>query len=204
MFLHHFIAYDGQSAVSGMIVAPFLDSFILPMYRLFTLYLFLDAGHHFPKIWDESYNLCGANFRGANLRGADLHGADLREANLARTDLTEANLNGANLSEADLTKANLRGTDLSGTNLEEAKFLIDTDLREVKGLTDTQKAACKARGAIIEDAPTTSAPQSIIAPALPSQSNDAQTPLTPSAQESRLSPNPDGSNTASSQPDPES
>lgn len=97
--------------------------------------------------------LSAINLRDANLSGADLRRADLREANLRRADLKEANLIGA-----DLSSANLSSADLSEANIEDVLSLKDTDLRGVKGLSKEQLEACKARGAIIDEAPPTSPP----------------------------------------------
>jgi uncharacterized protein YjbI with pentapeptide repeats len=132
--------------------------------------------------------LSGANLSGAilcaNFSGADLSGADLSEADLSRVNLYGANLSGANLYGAYLSGANLYGANLSGANLsririEDAFLLKDTDLRGVKGLTNEQKEACKARGAIIDEDTTTSSPQPTVAPSPSSQSSDVQAPSAP-------------------------
>ncbi len=103
-----------------------------------------------------------AKLMGIDLTYADLSGADLRDADLSGTKLglklLESELMDANLRDADLSGANLRDADLSRTNLEEARSLKDTDLRRVKGLTKKQREACKAKGAIIDEAPMTRAP----------------------------------------------
>lgn len=115
-------------------------------------------------------DLRGADLSGADLRGAKLNGADLRGAKLIGlwkrdTSSCVTNLSGADLREADLSKAKLMGigTDLVD-DLSEAKRmriwdgypLSRTDLREVKGLTKERLEGCKAMGAIIDEAPTTS------------------------------------------------
>jgi hypothetical protein len=92
---------------------------------------------------------------------------------------------------------------LSRANLAGA-ILKDTNLYRVKGLTDEQLEACKAKGAIIDEDAMTSASHSAVAPPLPSQSNDAQTPSAPSSQANPPTPDTGGSNTPSSKPDPES
>ncbi|QBD81890.1 pentapeptide repeat-containing protein [Ktedonosporobacter rubrisoli] len=92
----------------------------------------------------------------ADLREARLFGADLREANLSEVDLREArlfraNLHGADLREANLGETDLGGADLSGTNIESARFLKNTNLQGAQGLTEEQLAACKAKGALIDE-----------------------------------------------------
>ena len=156
--------------------------------------------------------LSNANLSKANLRGTHLWQADLRRADLSKADLRGATLGGAdlskaNLSEADLSGANLSGVDLSGanlsrTNIEVAQSLKDTDLRGVKGLTKEQLEACKAKGAIIGDAVTTSPPQSTVSPSLPLQGNDTQIPADPPSQVNTLTLDTDGSSATSSQPSP--
>jgi uncharacterized protein YjbI with pentapeptide repeats len=130
---------------------------------------------------DEAYfrraKFAGADLSGADLKRANLEEADLREALLNGADLSQANLKGVDLraaslsatrtfmtafgaemdlAAADLSGADLTGANLSGVNLEEALSLKDTDLRQVIGLTKEQLEACKAKGAIIDEDPTTS------------------------------------------------
>jgi uncharacterized protein YjbI with pentapeptide repeats len=93
-------------------------------------------------------NLSGANVRGVNLRSADLSGANLRGADLRGANLTGAypigaDLTGANLRGADLTGTNLRGATLSGATLSGAtlsgaKNLIQTQLNEACGNSETE------------------------------------------------------------------
>jgi uncharacterized protein YjbI with pentapeptide repeats len=127
-------------------------------------------------------DLCGAHIiladlREANLEGADLTKADLRRAKLNGANLFKTKLNGAELEAADLTMAVLRGA-----NPEEALSLKDTNLREVTGLTKAQLEACKAKGAIIDEEPTTDSSQSPASTPPPSQSTSPQTPPAPPAQ----------------------
>ncbi len=159
-------------------------------------------------------NLSKASLRGANLSGADLSeakflGADLIDADLSKADLSDADLSDADLSDANLINANLKGAclkgaDLSGTMLKEADLsgadLRGTNLHNVKGLTKEQLAACKAKGAIIDEDATTSASQSTIAPSPPAQSNDAQASLALSTGGSVPTPDTDGSSTPPSSP----
>src|SRR6266516_74789 len=108
--------------------------------------------------------LCQADFRWAELNGADLSESDLSGADLSGADLSEANLseaflNGANFSGAKLFKADLSGADFRGadlTKLEDALTLEGTKLHRVRGLTKRQLETCKAKGAIIDEAATTS------------------------------------------------
>jgi uncharacterized protein YjbI with pentapeptide repeats len=169
--------------------------------------------------------LNGASLNGANLSKADLNKADLSRAILSIddpiwTDLSRASLHGANLSEADLreaifSRADLNEADLSRAdlrwanlrevcNLESALSLKDTDLRGVEGLTKEQLATCKAKGAIIDEDPTTSPFHSTVPSSAPPPNKDTQAPLAPSAQERMPFSGSDRSNTASSKPEPES
>jgi hypothetical protein len=118
-----------------------------------------------------------ASFQNADLSGADLSGANLTWANLVEADLSKANLSKANLNGAYLFDANLNGAYLSEANLEGA------ELYGVKGLTKEQLEACKAKGAIIDDDATTSAPQPTVAPSPSKPRNNVQAPSTPPAQE---------------------
>jgi uncharacterized protein YjbI with pentapeptide repeats len=87
----------------------------------------------------------------------DLRGADLMNTCVKEHDLHGANFDGANatlmcMSFANFTDASFRGTELSGANLAGAKLdgadltgaktsitsFLGTDLRHVKGLTQTQ------------------------------------------------------------------
>ncbi len=101
------------------------------------------------------------NFSGADLRNAKIEGnfaANLRNANLSGADLSKGYVNGADLSGANLSGANLGGASipgvgdlvgtgiyrarLAGANVHGANFtrarVSDTDLREVRGLTQEQ------------------------------------------------------------------
>ncbi len=122
-------------------------------------------------------DLTGADLSRANLSGAKLSKVKLRKVNLSGAKLGRTDLSGANLSEAKLSNvvffgANLSGADLSGAdlskiNLEDVLFLKHTNLHRVKGLTKEQLAACKAKGAIIDEDLTTSSSQSTVTPPLP-------------------------------------
>jgi uncharacterized protein YjbI with pentapeptide repeats len=174
-------------------------------------------------------NLAWATLSATKLNGADLSGACLSGAELIRADLVGANLSGADLRGADLSSAclsmaNFKGTDLSGaklggtdfsrdkaprildrltvTGIEGALLLEDADLRGVKGLTQEQLVACKAKGAIIDEDLTTNASQSTAAPSSPSQSNGAHTPSVAPVQVGAPPPDLDGSNTVPPQQEP--
>ena len=149
-------------------------------------------------------DLWRADFSRADLSKADLREADFREANLSGAKLWRADLSGAKLSKADLSKADLSETDLWQADLKEARSLQNADLRGVKGLTEEQLEACKAKGAIIDEDSTVSSSQSTISPFSPLQSNDLQAPLAPSAQGGTPTSNADGSSATSSKPSPES
>ncbi len=122
-----------------------------------------------PQSLDASgIQLDNAFFNGADLkqvwmRQASLRKAKLRGANLSEADLIRANLSGAELLETNLSRvklrdANLSGADLSGANLDDALSLKDANLRGVKGLTKEPLGICKAKGAIIDEAPRTRPP----------------------------------------------
>jgi uncharacterized protein YjbI with pentapeptide repeats len=124
-------------------------------------------------------NLSRANLREANLTQANLTQANLSQANLSEVDLSQADLSGVDLSRANLWEANLSGACLRKANLYSAEFafanlsradlteanlsnvtflstelvrsLTGTNLRGVKGLTKERLAACKAKGAIIDE-----------------------------------------------------
>jgi len=164
-------------------------------------------------------SLRNANLKGANLSGADLFKAELCETSLTGADLSNASLIRANLSQtwfrqADLTEADLTGANfneanlsraiLNKVNLEEALSLKDTDLRGVKGLTKAQLAACKAKGAIIDEDPTTSSSQPTVAPSASKPRNDMQASQARTAQESTPTPETDESSAPSSKPGPQS
>ena len=100
------------------------------------------------RVYLNSADLIGADFRNADLSSAslrrvylsradlnkaDFSNANLSSANLSSTNLISANLIGADLSSADLSSANLTGADLSEADLCEADLrganLIGADLR---------------------------------------------------------------------------
>ncbi len=130
------------------------------------------------------------------LAEAEQSGTKLIRTTLARADLSRAKFDGAMLIKVDL-----RGADLHDANIQQALTLVGTDLRGVKGLDDKQKEACKAKGAIIDEVPTTSSSQSPVPPPPPSQSNDAQAPPAPPAQESLPTLDTGDSSDASPKPD---
>jgi uncharacterized protein YjbI with pentapeptide repeats len=149
-------------------------------------------------------NLCKADLRGTNLSRASLLEANLSEASLQQVDLRGADLSEANLSRASLQQVDFRGANLSKANPEDALSLTNTDLRGVKGLTKEQLEACKAKGAIIDEDPTTSPPKPTVAPSPSPQSNNAQAPSAPPAQGSTPTPETGESSTPSSKPGPQS
>jgi Pentapeptide repeats (8 copies) len=140
----------------------------------------------------------------ADLEGIWMPQASLRNVDPSEANLSGANLSGANLSEARLSEAKLVTADLSAANLDDAESLRGANLRSVKGLTKEQLAACKAKGAIIDEDPATSASQPTAAPPPSSQSNDAQASSAPSAQGSVPTPGAGGISAVSSQQDSES
>src|SRR6266487_2822489 len=149
------------------------------------------------QVWMPQAFLRKANLREANLYEAILNGANFNGANLISANLNRAYLIGASLHKADLSRADLSETNLQGALLE------DANLHGVKGLTKEQLEVCKAKGAIIDEDPTTSSPQSTVAPPPPEPRNDVQASSAPSAQASTPPPDPDGSSAVSTQQEPE-
>lgn len=155
-------------------------------------------------------NLVGANLSGANLADAKLNEAALVSANLSQADLRRANLSGCLLMDAelsnsflwraDLSQADLRRADLSNVDIEEILSFTNTDLRGVKGLTQEQLAACKAKGAIVDEDSTTSSSQPTAATPPPEPRNNVQASSTPSAQGSLPTSNVSESSAVSSKP----
>ncbi len=184
-----------------------------------------EASADLERVWMPKASLRKADLWWTNLKGAylvqtDLSGADVSQADLSGANLEEADLSGASLSNANVSEAYLEGADLSGAdleganfseadlrgvrNLEKARSLKGTDLRGVKGLTKEQLAACKDKGAIIDEDPTASPSQSTVSPPPPSQSHDVQTPSSPPAQGSLPTPDAGRSSVVSSHQDSES
>ena len=171
--------------------------------------------------------LSGADLMGADLTGADLTGADLTGAKYMMADLDKADLDRTMLRSDDLSLSRdnfrralresrevalnwaksdrnyLSPVHVNGSKLEDAPLLKNTDLRRVKGLTKEQLAACKAKGAIIGEDPTTDSSQSTVSPPLLSQSNDMQAPSASHAQGSAPTSDPDGSSAVSTRQEPE-
>jgi uncharacterized protein YjbI with pentapeptide repeats len=172
-----------------------------------------------PEASLRNANLKGATLSGADLfkaklceaslTGADLSNASLIRANLFKTWLRQADLSEADLSEADLTGANFNEANLSRAilnkvNLEEALSLKDTNLRGVKGLTKEKLAACKAKGAIIDEDSTTSSTQPTVAPSPSDPRNDMQASPAPAAQGNTPTSKTDQSSAPFSKPGPQS
>jgi Pentapeptide repeats (8 copies) len=107
-----------------------------------------------------------ANLRDSDLQEVDFWRATLTRANLRRTNLSraylaeaclqEADLTGANLTDADLTNADLTKGNLTEANPDAAKSLKNAKMKRIIGLTQEQLTTCKAKGAIIDEAPTIS------------------------------------------------
>jgi large-conductance mechanosensitive channel len=135
-------------------------------------------------------NLRKTDLRKADLIGAKLQGADFSGANLEGAKLVYANLGEVNFHEANLSAADLFHADLTRTNLGEAQSLEETKLHAVKGLTKEQLAACKAKGAIIDEDSTANRSQTATAHSSPPQSNHVQAASTSPAQESTPPSNP--------------
>lgn len=178
-----------------------------------------------PMVSLRGADLRWANLSEANLQHADLSTAILVKTDLSGADLFSAHTNyptmaffletnfsgarlcfahlsgefqGSDFSGANLSQANLEGCYLGGTNLEHALSLEKTNLCGAKGLTTEQLAACKAKGAIIDEDPATNPSQSTIATSSPSQSDDVQASSISLAQGSLPTPDADGSSATSS------
>jgi hypothetical protein len=96
-------------------------------------------------------NLAGTDLTGARLNVAELNGTNLRGAILTDAILTGAELIDVQFADASLERADLTGADLTGANPEEARTLTGAILRNVVGLSDPQRVACKYMHAIVED-----------------------------------------------------
>jgi uncharacterized protein YjbI with pentapeptide repeats len=94
--------------------------------------------------------LKGANFSNALLRRSDFSHANLTEANLVKTKLRGAICIGTNFAEADLTQAELPGVNLTQSNIEKAQSLSGAKMIGVIGLTQAQRDACVAKGAVMD------------------------------------------------------
>jgi uncharacterized protein YjbI with pentapeptide repeats len=162
------------------------------------------SGADLKQLWMKDAFLREASLFGTDLSEAHLTRVNCSEADLHRANFRKAYLRGANFSkadfiDADLSEAKLWYVNLTETNIEDARSLKDTDLRGATGLTKEQLEACKAKGAITDEAPSTNQPPSRFHPQF-FQSNDAQVPSVPPAQVNTPAPDTDGSNAASSQP----
>ena len=87
-------------------------------------------------------NLAGADLSNTCVKEHDLHGADFTGANatlmcMSFADFTGVSFRGAEWSGANLAGAKMDGADLTGAGTSITSFL-GTDLRHVKGLTQTQ------------------------------------------------------------------
>ena len=98
---------------------------------------------YFPGARMRDKDLSGRDLTGAELDGADLQGADLRGAVLRDAGLVETAWAGTRLDGADLTGAYLKGSDLHNAESMSGALLVNTD-----GLTDEQRAVCRAKGAV--------------------------------------------------------
>ena len=87
-------------------------------------------------------DLKGADLTNTCVKEHDLHGADFTGANASLMCMSHANFTGVNFKDADLSGANMAGAKMDGADVTGAKMSITsflgTDLRHVKGLTQTQ------------------------------------------------------------------
>ena len=103
-----------------------------------------------PETHSYRGNFYVVNFYRANLSGAFLRGTYLREAHFVEAILSGADLEGADLKGADLQKANLLGANLEGAYFQ-GTIVIKTIFGSNTGLSESDKANLRARGAIFED-----------------------------------------------------
>ncbi len=87
-------------------------------------------------------DLSGADLTNTCVKDHDLHGADFTGANatlmcMSFANFTNVSFRGTELSSANLAGAKMDGADLTGARTSITSFL-GTDLRKVKGLTQTQ------------------------------------------------------------------
>jgi hypothetical protein len=98
-------------------------------------------------------NLEDEGHRRRAIRHQRLHGLDLGGLRLDRLVFRACDFTQVNFAGADLTCAKFEKCQFEGANPEAASSLAGTRLR-VAGLTEAQRAACVARGAIVVDVPT--------------------------------------------------
>jgi hypothetical protein len=108
-------------------------------------------GAHFWESQLQEAFLKHSDLKDAFLVRAHLEGADLGDVNLVNANLKGAHLEGAHLRDADLEGADFTGADLTDTRIQNAKSLKGTILRDVIGLSPSQRSACAAKGAILDD-----------------------------------------------------
>jgi hypothetical protein len=99
----------------------------------------------------SSTTMSGSDLSGAHMDHANFSNAYLLNAKLTGAQCSNATFTGAYLGNADLTGANLTGANLTGANPQHAASLERTSMRYVTGLTTSQRAACKAKGALLDD-----------------------------------------------------
>jgi uncharacterized protein YjbI with pentapeptide repeats len=92
-------------------------------------------------------------YRRSPIRHLRLHGLDLGGLRLDRLVFRACDFSGANFAGADLTRTKFEKCRFEGANPEEASSLAGTRLR-VAELSETRRAACVGRGAIVVDVPT--------------------------------------------------
>jgi hypothetical protein len=91
------------------------------------------------------FDLTKYPFYDQDWRDADVSGQNLRGATFEHCDFSNANFDGA-----DLTNATFEDCQFAGANPEASSSLEGTVL-QATGLSAEQRAACVARGAIVED-----------------------------------------------------
>ena len=99
------------------------------------------------KIQGGIVDCVGCDLKGANLantcvKAHDLHGADFTGADASLMCMSFADFTGVSFRNTELSGANMAGAKMDGADLTGAKTSITsflgTDLRKVKGLTQTQ------------------------------------------------------------------
>ncbi|MGI9252755.1 MAG: pentapeptide repeat-containing protein [Thermomicrobiales bacterium] len=117
---------------------PPVNGSILRHARLERAVIRVAQGAIFDHADMSEATLCSASLEGSSFAGANLGGADLEEASLRL-----AKFDGANLTETSFI-----GADLTGSTIHLALCATGADFTDAEGLTDQQRHALAALGAI--------------------------------------------------------
>lgn len=108
----------------------------------------------FFKCICDSISLNDGNFNNSSIvyskfLGTSFKKSQFQNSRIYNNDFRFANFKNANFENTDLRSCDFSGSDLTGSNIEKAKFLKSVNLKNVIGLTNTQKIICKRLQAII-------------------------------------------------------